>query len=266
MNPLRLEHMTVFDLAPCQVIDLAEQLEIPFISLFLSDGLPGARPVTPADVPDVRNRLRSSPVTLDSAEVVVLSPDRASWQPTLELAAELGARSVVAIHVLPADDAEAAAQLAELAAAAAAFDLKVSLEPISMGQVRTPDHGQRLIRQAGAANIGLTLDLLHIVRTGTPLGTLAAIDPAVICTAQVCDGPATIAPDQAVEEAGYQRGIPGTGVFPVVDFFRVLPPDIVIGMEVPLKSQREAGMSALERTRAVLDATRRLQQLALAGG
>ena len=46
MNPLRLEQMTVFDIGPCEMIDLAEAFDIPFVSVFLTEGLPGGRPVT----------------------------------------------------------------------------------------------------------------------------------------------------------------------------------------------------------------------------
>ena len=41
----------------------------------------------------------------------------------------------------------------------------------------------------------------------------------------------------------------------------MVPPGVPIGMEVPLRSLREGGVSALERTRRVLEATRELQRL-----
>ena len=61
--------------------------------------------------------------------------------------------------------------------------------------------------------------------------------------------------------AGTERMLPGTGAFPVKEFLRMVPPGVPIGMEVPLRSLREGGVSALERTRRVLEATRELQRV-----
>lgn len=263
MNPLRLEHMTVFDARPVELVDIAESFEIPFISVFLADAMAESRPVTRGDAPELIKRLRSSSVAVDTAEVFYLQPDPSTAEPLIALAAELGARTIVALHVIAGDEYQAAEELASLAALAGQYGLNVSLEPISMGLTRTPAEGARVVELSRASNAGLTLDLLHLVRTGTAIETIADLNPALISSVQLCDGAAEIDPALAIEEAGYERGIAGSGSFPIIPFLRHLPDSAVIGMEVPLKSLRKRGMSAKERTRLVVEATRELQRAAV---
>lgn len=262
VNPLRLEHMTVFDAGPTELIDLAEEFDIPFVSVFLAEAMEGARPITPADAPAFRRRLKASSVSVDTVEVIALQPDPSLAEPMVALAAELGASTLVALHVLGGDENQAAQELAALAELAGRHGLDVSLEPISMGLTRTVEQGRRVVEVSGAANVGLTLDLLHIVRTGTPIDTIARLDPGLIRSAQLCDGPATIDPAAAIDEAGYERHLPGSGAFPVVPFLQALPASVKLGMEVPMKSLRLGGMSPREWTRRVVEATRRQQGLA----
>jgi len=255
MNPLRLEQMTMFDIAPEEMVDIAEALDIALVSVFLADALPGARPVTHANKAPLISRLRDSPVRVDAAEVFMLGAQSELSESEIALAAELGCGAVTALDIMPADDQQAADQLAALCRLAGSYGLMVALEPISMGRTRTVHDGLRLLQAAGAPNARLTLDLLHIMRTDTPLTDLAGLDRSLIASAQVCDGPASPPPD-LVAEASFERGIPGTGAFPIAEFLDVLPSDVTVGLEVPLASLREAGLSAKERTRKVVEAIR----------
>lgn len=256
MNPLRLEQMTMFDIAAEEMIAIAEALDIGLVSVFLVDGLPGARPVTHANKAPLLSRLRDSAVRVDAAEVFMLGMQPELPESEIALAAELGCAAVTALDILPADEDQAADHLAALCRLAASYGLTVALEPISMGRTRTIEDGLRLIRAAGAPNARLTLDLLHIVRTGTPLAAVAGLDRALIASAQVCDGPAS-PPADLIAEASFERGIPGTGDFPIAPFLAALPADVTLGLEVPLASLREAGLTARERTGKVVEAIRR---------
>jgi len=255
MNPLRLEQMTIFDVPPEEVVDIAAEFGIPLVSFFTVEGMPGARPVSHLNKHKLLERLSDSPVKVDAVEVFMLRPDPEALESEIALAAELGASTLTALNISSHDEQEAADQLAALCSLAATYALGVSLEPISMGQTRTVTEAARLIRRSGAPNLGMTLDLLHIVRTGTPLSDLASLDPTRISGAQVCDGPLTPPPD-LIEEASNARGVPGSGTFPIAAFLDLLPSDIPLGLEVPLKPLRDAGMSARDRTRLVVDAMR----------
>jgi sugar phosphate isomerase/epimerase len=202
--------------------------------------------------------LRDSSVTVDTVEAFYLCPDPAEYEGQIALAAELGAKAIVVMHIGTSGEDEAASQLAELCALAANYGLLVSLEPISMGATRTPAQGLRLVRKSGASNARLTIDVLHIIRTATPMSDVAALDPALIGSVQICDGPKAIPDDQLIEEAGFSRMVPGEGEFPLLAFLRAIPHTVNLGMEVPLRGLREGGVPALERTRRVVEATRTL--------
>ena len=105
-------------------------------------------------MPDLRKRLKNAAVSVDTAEVFVLQPDISSLEPEIARAAELGARSIVAIHVFPGPEDQAADKLAALAELAGSYNLRVSFEPIAMGVTRTPSEGLRMLKRSGAKNAG----------------------------------------------------------------------------------------------------------------
>jgi sugar phosphate isomerase/epimerase len=178
------------------------------------------------------------------------------------LAAELGARSIVAVNFIEADENRAVEQFATLCGIAGEYGMNVNLEPISMGVTRTVGQAERIVLRSGAANGRVVVDLLHIMRTGSQLGDVSALNPRLIGSAQICDGLADIEPQDLSEEAAYERMVPGEGNFPLVEFLRAIPAEVVLGIEVPLRARRESGMSALDRSRLVVDATRNIQALA----
>ncbi|OHV51343.1 hypothetical protein BCD48_10165 [Pseudofrankia sp. BMG5.36] len=52
--------------------------------------------------------------------------------------------------------------------------------------------------------------------------------------------------------------VPGTGELPLLDMLTALPPGLVIGLEVPLRSQAEAGIGPRDRLGRCVDAARGL--------
>jgi sugar phosphate isomerase/epimerase len=230
--------------------------------LWVSGGMSmeGARPVTAANKRAVLERLGDSAVVVDSVEAFMLMPDVRGAEPGIALAAELGARTITVVNAAIADDGAAAQQLTDFCALAHRYGLLVGLEPISMGATRTPADGLRIVQRSGATNARLVIDVLHVVRTGTPLSDVAAIDPALIGSFQICDGPLQITASELVEEASSSRMVPGSGDFPLEEFLRIAPASVPLGLEVPLRTLREGGMSARDRTRQLVEATRALQQ------
>jgi sugar phosphate isomerase/epimerase len=120
------------------------------------------------------------------------------------------------------------------------------------------DDAVRFVTGSGEPNAGITVDVLHLMRTGGTPADLKAIDPKLIGYAQICDGPLVLDLAQWNFEGFEQRQIPGEGEFPLADFIAALPSDVALGVEVPLKSQREAGITPAERARRAVDATRAL--------
>lgn len=263
INPLRIEQMTVFDVDPAEVVTIAADLFVPYVSFSTVAAMPGARPVTLEKKQAVIERLRYTGVRVDTIEAFPLRTEQRKNEPAIALGAELGARSIVAINFSEADEDCAVEQFAKLCAIAGGYGMNVALEPISMGITRTVTQAERIVLRSGAANGRIVVDLLHIMRTSGDLGDIAALNPGLIGSAQICDGPAHVEPKDIAEEAAHERMVPGEGTFPVVEFLRAIPAEVVLGIEVPLRRRRESGMSALDRSWLVVEATRTIQTLAL---
>jgi hypothetical protein len=56
----------------------------------------------------------------------------------------------------------------------------------------------------------------------------------------------------------YERMVPGTGGLPLPEVLAALPGDVVIGLEVPLRSQAQAGVGPHRRLGRCVDAAREL--------
>src|SRR6202011_5859268 len=87
---------------------------------------------------------------------------------------------------------------------------------------------------------------------------ITALDPNVIGYVQLCDAPLKTKHLAYMDEALYERMVPGTGELPLLDILAALPEGIVIGLEVPQRSLAEAGVGPHERVARCLEATRSL--------
>jgi hypothetical protein len=61
-----------------------------------------------------------------------------------------------------------------------------------------------------------------------------------------------------MEEAMFERMVPGEGELPLRELLSALPKDIVIELEVPRRSLALAGVSPADRLRPCVEAARRL--------
>jgi hypothetical protein len=107
----------------------------------------------------------------------------------------------------------------------------------------------------------LLIDTMHLVRSGSGPADVAALDPDLIGYRQ---RRATRARCRAgyMEEACFERMVPGTGEASLLEILDALPRHLVIGLEVPLRSQADAGIGPQERLgRCVVAARELLAQL-----
>jgi sugar phosphate isomerase/epimerase len=109
------------------------------------------------------------------------------------------------------------------------------------------------------------IDSLHLARCGETPEDIARIDPTLIGAAQICDGPAS-SPElkDYYYEALFERGIPGEGELPLRRFLEVIPEDVIVSPEVPLKSLRDRGIPIRECARRAVEGTRRLMETVVA--
>jgi hypothetical protein len=61
-----------------------------------------------------------------------------------------------------------------------------------------------------------------------------------------------------MEEAIFERMVPGEGELPLLDILSALPAGIVIEIEVPRRSLALAGVGPIDRLRPCVEAARRL--------
>jgi sugar phosphate isomerase/epimerase len=260
MTALSLDHLTAFDAQPPELVSIAAELGCQHVSLWTQTPLAGNFPIVDRhNLAETRRRLDDTGVSLVSIECFNLMPDVRvdDFLPALELGAALGGRAALAINYADPDESRCADNFARLAALAGSLGLVVNIEFISMGCVRTLADAVRLIERSGASNTGINADLLHVVRSGGSPDDIRTTAPDLIGYAQICDGPLVLPEELKDIEGMQQRQVPGAGEFPVTAFLKSLPPGTVVGIEVPQRALREAGVSPLERARLAVEATRR---------
>lgn len=263
MIPLSLEHITVWEASPPDLVSIAAELGCEAISLFVQSPGPDIPvPLLVGDTPlrrETRQRLSDSGVRLHTLEVFALAPDTriADFEAALESGAVLGAAAATAIFFDP-ERSRATDNFGRLCELAARYGLGLNAEFIAQSTLPSLGDALQLLKAVGQPNAGITADALHLYRSG---GTPAELSSARngVKFAQICDGPAVMPVElQLVFEGFEQRLLPGSGVFPLTAFLQALPDGVMLGVEVPMKDLREQGVAPLERARRAVAATRTL--------
>jgi len=148
-------------------------------------------------------------------------------------------------------------KLVELAELAASFGIGLAIEFYPPSQVRTLAETLDEIARSGRSDVGVTLDLLHVMRGGEVGANMALLRDGHIRIGQIADGPATMPADKIEWEAGLQRLLPGEGSFDIAAFVRALDASVPLSVEVPQEAGIAAGVPVLDRARAAVEATRK---------
>ncbi|MGD9793594.1 MAG: sugar phosphate isomerase/epimerase family protein [Acidimicrobiia bacterium] len=264
-HPLALCHYTMIDVAPPDLVTLAAEVGFDAVSLMLQFpvGIGAGYPMhgDTAMRRETRRRLDDCGVMLYDASTCRLEPDTdvESFRPMMESAAYLGAARFN-VNGNDPDEARLCDRFAALCALGAEHGVGAGIEFMMITCVRTIDDAVRLITRSAVTNAALTIDAVHLARSGGTAAHVAALDPSLISYVQLCDGPATIAPDRYVWEAGTERMLPGEGELPLRSLVEAIGPDVVVGVEAPSQRRRDAGESAFEYAAR---ASRSLRMLAL---
>jgi sugar phosphate isomerase/epimerase len=253
---LSLDCLTLTDTPPIELVEAAAAAGFRRISLWVQAPAPFPRQLaTAAMLPSLADALDAHAVAVHGLEVFDLVSREAveSYRPALELGARLGAGTATAINLRNPDRAELIDLLAQFRDTAREYSLQTLFEPIAPGHVRTLAEARDLIAQAGG-QIRITLDFLHLIRTGCGLREMAAIDPDLIGHVQICDGPLAVAPEQIWVEASRERAYPGDGEFPLRQLLAAIPPAASLGIETPSLRRHQAGVSARDQALAAMAA------------
>jgi sugar phosphate isomerase/epimerase len=260
MGPLSLDHLTVIDATPLELIDAA---------VAGGFGMIGLRIVTPFAAKEVipvvghrevqreiKARLAATGIKVGLIESIWLGPeaDPATLEPAIATGAALGARFALVAGNDP-DEARLTHNLDRLARIAQAHRLEIVFEFMPFTQVRTLDQALRIRKQVAAPNLRLLIDALHVSRSGVDMRRLPRLDSATVAYLHICDAPAKLPPPDALrDEARLGRLDPGDGQLPLDAFLDAMPVDAPIGLEAPCRAY--VGLSATERGRIAGKATR----------
>jgi sugar phosphate isomerase/epimerase len=270
---ISLHHLAITETTPAEFVEIAAALRCDHVCLFVKVP-PEQASAYPYVFPRVQNvgaaqelkaRLDELGLSVWSVDTFMIQPgvQSADYHETLEIATVLGARTISALNLFPAEATAAAAKaLGSFSTLAAQAGLTVVLEWFRLSSTRTLSAAVDLIRLANQPNIQLNVDILHLMRNGGQPADLADVDPALIHYAQISDGPLEMPESAQGDEAVFNRNFPGEGEFPLVDFVQHLPPDAVLSIEAPVDRLR-ASLTPMQRAARALAGTRRI--LAAAG-
>lgn len=268
MHRLALAHLTVIGLTTPDIVTLAGDIGCEGVALnpgMINIDLGG--PISRLDKdPAVRRAtaqaLAATGVKIDLVDSVGIGPNFSLIEhaTTLEIFRELGAARFN-IVVMDTEMSRVSQNLAAVCALAKGIGMLPMLEFSGLGgPISSLKMAASLAASGQYPGLKLTIDSLHLARCGETPADIAAIDPALIGAAQICDGPlAHPGQDAYRHEALFDRGIPGEGELPLLDFLKCIPAAVLVSPEVPLKSLRERGVSIEECARRAVEGTRRLE-------
>lgn len=261
MIPLSLAHLTVLDVAPPALFDLAAEAGYQSVGIRILPAAPGAisYPLSRATVVAWRRRMADAGVGIHDVEFVPLTPEVRvqTYAPTLALAAELGAKRVN----VSGDDADferLAERFGALCDGAADVGMGVDLEFMRFRVVGTLPQALDIVQRAARSNGRLLIDLLHVFRSGGTAEMLRHVPSDALGSVQLSDAPRSDPTDAGiVDEARQGRLFPGEGELPLAGYMDALPGGIPVAVEVPTSSTHPE-LGALDRAAMACAASRRL--------
>jgi sugar phosphate isomerase/epimerase len=266
MDRLGIELLSVFGMPPVEFVNLAADLGCQYISTGMT-GFPlpqlGQQEFSLKDDPALRREILAAmddtgvAIALGDGMLILPGADIADRASDLDTLAELRVPRVNSVSLDP-DRARTFDQLALLAELGADRGMETTIEPAPGTTVGDLTVGLAALKHVGRADFRLLIDAMHLVRSGYGAADLAALDPDLIGYAQLSDTTLQPRDDNYMREATFERLVPGEGELPLFDILKALPPDVVIGLEVPRLSLAEAGVSHVDRLRPCVEAARGL--------
>ncbi len=261
---LSLDHITVMDAGPLELVDAARSADCAGICLFMESmavlphmphfDLQGSATARA----DLKAMMREASVSLDLVYPFTLTgrTDVVSYRPALDLAAELGA-PCVNLLIYDRDESRRAQNFGAFCDLAGEAGLRVALEFYPVSQVRSLAEALPLVALLDRpGRVGVNVDLLHLMRSGGSIAELEAAPPGSILFAQIADGPRECVEDSLDVEASSRRWLAGEGVFDVAAFVRALPEGCPISVEIPQEDALLGGLSRTARAQRAVESVR----------
>lgn len=209
---------------------------------------------------DARAALQRTGLPVLDVEVVWIRPDTTldDHRKVLDVGAQLGAANVLCVS--SHEEGETMERLSALCRHAEGSGMRVALEFGIFTEVKTLSQALGILDRVGHPLRAVLVDPIHVDRSGTTVGQIAAIDPALLPYAQFCDARAE-RPDPAnfdavITDAIDLREQPGEGALPLAAMLQALPQGIPLSLELRSAALREAFSHPALRAKAVLDGMR----------
>ena len=266
MAALGIENISVFGLPPIEFVNLAADLGCQHISTGLASfdfGVCDYSPFSLREDPALRREMiavmRDRGISISLGEGLTIRPGSSAkdYQADLDIMRELGVERINTVSMDP-DLHRTFDEFAILTDMAAARGLETTTElapSLTVGDLPT---ALAAVRHVGRPNFRLLIDTMHVIRSGSSVADIAALDPQLIAYVQLCDAPRKPRFESYFEEAMFERLAPGTGELGLRELIAVLPRDRVYSLEVPLRSEAKAGIGPHERLRKCVEAARNL--------
>ena len=266
MDRVGIEFLSAFGLPPVAFVNLAADLGCQYVSTVLepleynphgypSYSLRHDRALRREMIAAMRDRGVS--ISLGEGFVVQSGLDvREAYATDLDIMRELGVKRINTVTFDP-DLSRSFDQFALIAEMAAARGIDTVAEFAPCFPVGDLPTALAAIRHVGRKDFRLLIDTMHLGRTGGRAADIAALDPDIIGYVQLCDAPLLPTYPDYLNEALYERMVPGTGEMPLAEFVAALPRHLVLGLEVPLRSEVEAGIDTEQRLRRCVETTRK---------
>jgi len=266
MDRLGIEQLSVFGLPPVEFVNLAADLGCRYISTALT-AIPynphGYEPFSLRDDPALRRAMLSAmddrgvSISLGEGFTIRAERDIREAGADLDCMAELGVGRINTVSMDP-DRSRSFDQFARLAEMAGAHGMEATVELAPGLTVSDLDTALAALTHVQRPNFRLLIDTMHFVRSGSRAADLAAVDPELIGYVQLSDAPLQPIVANYMEEAMFERMVPGEGELPLREILGGLPGGVVIGLEVPMRRSAEAGVGPHDRLRRCLEGARGL--------
>jgi sugar phosphate isomerase/epimerase len=264
MPPFSLAALTVLELAPPALIDVAAACGYEHVGIRLLPAMPGGIAYRlmddAAELKETLARLDATGITVADLEVVAFRPETeiAAFSAFFETGARLGAKHILVAAYDP-DLGRFADRYAKFCEAAAPYGLTADLEFMPWTFVPDLATANQIVAEVGQENAGVLVDALHFDRSKSLIGDLARIPTQRLHYWQLCDGPAErpATTEAMMHAARYERLFPGEGGIDLAALTRAMPENIVVSIEVP-SAELAKTVDAKSRAQRALDAARKV--------
>jgi len=248
---LGIEQLTALGLPPIEFVNVVADVGCNCISTGLSS-MPGYAPFSLRDDKVLRREMiaimRDRGVSISLGEGCIVRADREmrASGADFDIFHELGAERINTVSMDP-DLGRSLDQFGALAEMAAARGMKSCIELCPTLTIDSLSSAVAAVRHVGREDFQLLLDTMHLGRSGATTAEIAALDPAMIGYVQLCDAPLRPTNPDYMDEATFDRMIPGEGELPLHEYLQVLPAGLLVSLEVPLRTLANAGISLRAR-------------------